>query len=313
MKILVTGAAGFIGSHLCETLAFKGHEVTGIDSLSNFLYPRERKVLNCKDFASLGIQFFEMDMTIDDLEKVVYGKDVVINQAATPGLVKSWSHLETYSSSNILAVGRLLEAIRKSNVQRLVQISTSSVYGKNATNDETSSTLPYSPYGVTKLAAENLVRAYRENLGIPSTILRYYSVYGPRQRPDMAYYKFIDAISKNKVIDVYGDGTQTRTNTFVRDIVQGTLSAMDLDKRVDGEIFNLSGENSVSMLEVIKLIESQLNKEAKLNFLPSRIGDQYVTKGVITKARELLGYSPQTNILLGLKEQINWQAQSAQN
>ena len=196
MKILVTGAAGFIGSHLAEELNEQGHQVVAIDSLSDFLYPREIKERNIQNFKSLGINFFPVDIRSNRIDEIIKGCDYVINEAAIPGLVKSWSHMGSYIEANVLGLQNLLESSVKNEVKRFIQISTSSVYGKDAIGDESSSTNPYSPYGVSKLAAEKLAQAYSENYGLDVTILRYYSVFGPRQRPDMAYFKFIKAIAE---------------------------------------------------------------------------------------------------------------------
>jgi nucleoside-diphosphate-sugar epimerase len=307
MKILVTGGAGFIGSHLAEKLCRDGHEVTVLDSLSDFLYPRELKIKNITEFNSLGIKFHHVDMAHDNIDQIVEGHDVVINQAAIPGLVKSWSHLDEYSRSNIVGLGKILEAAKKYQVKRFIQISTSSVYGKTATGSEDSSKNPFSPYGVTKLAAENLARAYESNYELPVVILRYFSVYGPRQRPDMAYNKFISKISQGNTLEVYGDGSQTRTNTYVSDIVNATATCIDLKLLIDGLDFNVSGREKVSLLQVIEILENGIGKKAKLSFEKRREGDQVATEGNFSKANKLLGYSPLVNIERGLLNQIEWQ------
>jgi nucleoside-diphosphate-sugar epimerase len=306
LKVLVTGGAGFIGSHLSETLAMNGHEVTVIDSFSDFLYSRELKESNLVNFASQGILFQKLDLSTDLLDELVQSQDVVINQAGIPGLVKSWSHFSEYMNANVFGLSRLLESVKRSNVSKFIQISTSSVYGKKATGDENSELNPYSPYGVSKLAAENLVRAYSYNFGIPFCILRYFSVYGPRQRPDMAYQKFISAILKGEEIEVFGDGSQTRTNTFVSDIVNGTILAMESRTKTNNKTYNLSGVQSISLSNAISEIQNQIGQKAKIKFSTARFGDQKETLGDISLAKKDFGYSPVIDFTTGINRQIIW-------
>jgi len=308
MRILVTGGAGFIGSHLAESLAHRGHEVVVIDNLSNFLYPTERKLENITGFDDLGIKFKKLDLVTDPIDEIVANCDVIVNQAAIPGLVKSWSSLDEYSRANIVGLGKILEVAKKYEIKRFIQISTSSVYGKSATGGEDSSKKPFSPYGVTKLAAENLARAYESNYGLPVTILRYFSVYGPRQRPDMAYHKFIRAMLKEEFIEIYGDGLQTRTNTFVSDIVEATAACTSTNL-VDGKTLNLSGTRSINLLDVIRILENLIGKKAKTRFMPPKDGDQQETRGEFSKASELINFNPKIDFELGLSMQVEWQAQ----
>jgi nucleoside-diphosphate-sugar epimerase len=307
MRVLVTGGAGFIGSHLAETLSLHGHDVTVLDSLSSFLYSRRLKEENISGFSKKGIKFLKLDLLSDPLEEAVINQDVVINEAAIPGLEKSWSHLDVYLSSNVIGLGRLLEATRNvGQLSKFIQISTSSVYGKVATGSEDSALEPYSPYGVSKLAAENLVRSYGYNFGIPHTILRYFSVYGPRQRPDMAYQRFISAISRGEPIVIYGDGSQSRTNTFVTDIVDGTIAAMGAARTSNGKVYNLSGNEEVTLIEAITEIEYQLKKKAIIKFGNARAGDQKITSGDYSQAINDFSYSPKKDFKLGISEQIRW-------
>lgn len=306
LRVLVTGGAGFIGSHLSESLILNGHEVTVIDSLSDFLYSRDLKEMNIKHFADQGIKFHELDLATDNIDEIVGSQDVIINEAGIPGLIKSWNNFNEYMNSNVLALSKLLESVRKSNISRFIQISTSSVYGKKAISAENSELRPYSPYGVSKLAAENMVRAYGDNFGVPFCILRYFSVYGPRQRPDMAYQKFISAMLKGEEIEVYGDGSQTRTNTFVSDIVNGTILAMESGDKTDKKTYNLSGIQSISLKAAILEIESQLGVQAKIRFAPIRFGDQTETLGDVTAASKDFGYLPKIDFRAGINQQINW-------
>ena len=307
LRVLVTGGAGFIGSHLSESLSKAGHEVTVIDSLSDFLYPSASKISNMENFELHRISFHKIDIASDDLNNIVATQDVIINLAAIPGLVKSWSHIQVYTESNSLGLGRLLEACSRVKIKRFIQISTSSVYGMNATGNEEIFLKPFSPYGVTKLAAENLARAYEANFGIPVTILRYFSVYGPRQRPDMAYQKFITAILNGNSFVVYGDGKQTRTNTYVDDIVNGTIQATNLNLDLAGKTYNLAGSEKIELLEAIKIIEKITNRKAKFDLVKKHIGDQLSTKGDYSLASRSFGYKPETPFEVGITRQISWQ------
>ena len=220
MRVLVTGVAGFVGSHLAERLLADGQEVVGLDCFTDY-YPRpvkERNLVNL--LGSPGFEFHELDLRRDDLEPVMSGVDVVVNEAAMAGLMRSWTDLDGYVSCNLLGLERLIQA--SAAVGRFVHISTSSVYGTDAVGDEEAPTRPVSPYGVTKLAAEKLLLAHVEVHGFPGTILRYFSIYGPRQRPDMAYHLFTEAMLDGRPIVVFGDGLQSRSNTFVSDAVAGT-------------------------------------------------------------------------------------------
>ena len=306
VKILVTGGAGFIGSHLAEALNDSGHSVVAIDSLESFLYPVEDKIRNIEDFQSKSIEFHKVDILRDKIEHFVKPAEIIINLAAVPGLVKSWEFFDKYIESNLLALGKLLESCKYSNVQKLVQISTSSVYGKIATGIENSTLNPYSPYGVSKLAAEKLVNTYSANFNIPTTILRYFSVYGPRQRPDMAYQKIIKSILSNESIEIYGDGEQSRTNTFVSDIVIGTIGAIEAGSKTEGKTYNLAGREQLSLIQAISVIEKVIGKKAKLIHLPARDGDQMHTRGDISAAIKDFDYNPNTEFRAGIEKQVEW-------
>jgi nucleoside-diphosphate-sugar epimerase len=215
--------------------------------------------------------------------------------------------MASYIDANVLGLQNLLEASVKNDVKRFIQISTSSVYGKDAVGDESSPTNPYSPYGVSKLAAEKLAQAYSENYDLDVTILRYYSVFGPRQRPDMAYFKFIKAIEEGTKFEIFGDGLQTRTNTFVRDITRATSSFLAMDNTESVQIYNLSGSESIKLIDAIKCIESIIGNKAKFEYLEKRAGDQRATRGIYTKAEKAIGYSPTTLFFEGIEKQITWQ------
>jgi len=308
MRILVTGAAGFIGSHLSEALLALDHDVVGIDAFVDY-YPRELKEHNLCALASQPrFTFAEVDMRTDALDEHLDGVDAVINEAAMAGLMRSWSDLETYVSCNILGLHRLIEASRNAGVSRFVQASTSSVYGRDAVGDETQPTRPVSPYGVTKLAAEHLLGAHVAASGFPAVILRYFSVYGPRQRPDMAYNIFIDAMLAGRPITVYGDGLQSRSNTFVSDCVRGTIDA--LAKAEIGEIYNIGGGQEITLRQAIDLIAEAAATTPEIRYEEARVGDQARTWADTEKARQAFGYRPSVTPSIGLREQVEWQAAS---
>ena len=306
MRILVTGVAGFVGSHLAEQLLADGHDVVGLDSFTDY-YPRSTKERNLVGLHQAdGFQFHELDLRFDSLAPALEGVEVVINQAAMAGLMRSWTDFESYASCNLLGLQRLIEAARSANVRRFVQISTSSVYGADAVGDEEVPTRPVSPYGVTKLAAEKLLLAHVAVHGLPATILRYFSIYGPRQRPDMAYNIFIEAMMDGRPIVVFGDGLQSRSNTFVSDAVAATISA--IDRAEVGGIYNIGGGQEIVLNEAIRLIADELGVEPQIRHEAARPGDQRRTAADISRAREVLGYRPNVTPGEGLPAQVRWQA-----
>lgn len=304
MKVVVTGAAGFIGSHLCEALVGSGHEVLGIDCFTDY-YARPDKEANLSVVRGLtGFTFVEADLRTDALEPLLEGADAVVNEAATPGLVLSWDDFDRYQSTNLSAVKRLVDASIATGVGHLIQASTSSVYGAQATGSEDSPCLPVSPYGVTKLAAEHLLRAHSETFGLPLTILRYFSIYGPRQRPDMAYRIFCERLLRGEPITVYGDGRQSRSNTYVSDCVAATVAA--LDGPADGSIFNIGGGREVELLEAISILARHLGVEPVIEYREARRGDQRRTVADIGRARAVLGWEPQVEPEAGLLSEVRW-------
>ncbi len=306
MKYIVTGAAGFIGSHLCERLLADGHEVGGLDAFIPY-YPRSIKEANLSAFGPHPrFRFHELDLRSDALDAAVANADVVIHQAAMAGLVKSWSEFDTYASCNLLGTQRLLEAVHRTapKLQRFLYASTSSVYGKFASGDETLPTRPVSPYGVTKLGAENLCRAYGEIYGLPVVVLRYFSVYGPRQRPDMGYHKFIRALMEDQPLIVNGDGLQVRSNTYIADCVDATLAAV---RAPVGEIYNVGGGESANVWDILHRLERLAGRSARVIREPARPGDQRYTFADTTRLRAHLGWEPRTRLDEGLARQWEWQ------
>ena len=309
MRCFVTGAAGFVGSHLCERLVREGHEVVGLDSFVPY-YPRAVKEANLQFLQQAPrFTFVERDLRCDDLADLVRDADVIFHNAAMPGLPLSWTTFDMYMTCNLQATQRLVEAMRQHSRARLVHASTSSVYGREALGAEDTLPQPVSPYGITKLAAEHLCQAYRENFGLDVVVLRYFSLYGPRQRPDMGYYLFIDALLHDRRITLYGDGEQTRGNTFVLDIVDANVLAWE--KARSGEVFNIGGGQAVSVNHVLELLQALTGKRACIERRPPRPGDQRHTFADTRRARERLGWVPTTTIEAGLRAQIEWQSAQA--
>jgi nucleoside-diphosphate-sugar epimerase len=247
-----------------------------------------------------------MDLRCDLLEAIVADVDFIFHLAAMPGLVKSWQDFDGYWTCNVLTTQRLLDAVRNVNrdLKRFVLASTSSVYGAHASGNETLPTKPISPYGVTKLAAEHTARAYAEAFTIPIVTLRYFSVYGPRQRPDMGYFKFIQALLANEPVTVFGDGMQARGNTFVNDCVAATIRAMHA---LPGEVFNVGGGEAVNVWDVLTRIECIARRKFRLRREPARAGDQQQTLADTSKIRTILGWEPLSGFDEGIARQFHWQ------
>jgi nucleoside-diphosphate-sugar epimerase len=304
MRVVVTGAAGFIGSHLSEALIGSGHHVIGLDAFTDD-YDRRLKEGNLASLrTSPCFTFHEVDLRYDDLGPLLVGADVVINEAAMPGLTRGWQEFAAYESCNVMAVHRLVEASRSAGLARLVHISTSSVYGAHAVGDETQATLPVSPYGVTKLAAEQLVMAYVRSCGLPALVLRYFSVYGPRQRPDMAFRIFAEKLAQGRPIDVFGDGRQSRSITHVDDCVKATVAAMDSGHI--GRTYNVGGGQSIELRRALAIIADELGVTPLVRHRPARPGDQRRTLADCTRAKRDFGYEATVVAEDGLRAEARW-------
>ena len=308
-KNIVTGAAGFIGSHLAETLLKRGEEVVGIDEFNDYYDPwfKHKNVTNLQSYANFkliqgNIQFLDWDSLLKDV-------DVVYHQAAQAGVRASWGQgFHFYTERNITSTQVLLEAAKDAkNLQRLVYASTSSVYGDAETlpTSEQVCPKPVSPYGITKLAAERMCGLYHKNFDVPFVALRYFTVYGPRQRPDMAFHKFFKAAIADEAIPVYGDGLQTRDFTFVSDAVAANLAAATLEDAV-GEIFNIGGGSRVVLKEVLETMEEIVGKPIKRNHIERAMGDARHTAADVSKAKQILGYQPSINLREGLTKEWEW-------
>ncbi len=306
MKILVTGAAGFIGSHLAESLVSQGHEVFGVDNFNTY-YDQGLKRLNAKHIVANGVQLIEADLndTLDDVlpENVEY----VFHFAAQPGIAAHVT-LEQYVQNNIFATQNLLNWVSKFSAEAFfVNIATSSIYGTEATLPEDAEVKPISFYGSTKLTAEQLVLGMARVRQLKACSMRLYSVYGPRERPEKLYTKLIKAIFENEPFPLFeGSEKHSRSFTYVGDIVKGLESVIGKEDICNGEIFNIGSDKEYTTQQGIELIEKIIGKKAVIERTPPRPGDQLRTTAVIDKARKLLGYEPATEFEEGLRKQVEW-------
>jgi len=309
-KALVTGAAGFIGSHLSERLLADGWQVTGIDCFTDY-YARSVKERNLTGVrVDPRFDFVETDLATADLGPLVADRDVIFHQAGQAGVRASWgADFEIYTQNNVLATQRLLEATKGSALHRFVYASSSSIYGDTRALPVREDTLPQpvSPYGVTKLAAEHLCQLYHTNFGVPTVSLRYFTVYGPRQRPDMAFHKFIRAMLRDEPFPLYGDGEQTRDFTFISDAVEANLLAVD---GPPGCVFNVGGGSRVTVNQVIAILEGLVGRPAKRKRQGKQAGDVRHTWADTSAAREDLGFVPQVKLHDGLAAEVAWLQES---
>ena len=307
MKCLVTGAAGFIGSTLAETLLDRGEQVLGLDCFTDY-YDISLKRRNLTGLAERpGFSAHEADLTTADLEGLLKGVDVVFHEAAQAGVRASWGDsFHHYTRNNVLATQRLMEACVRAEVERLVFASSSSVYGdcEELPAREDSPLRPISPYGVTKVAVEHLGYLYYKNYGLPTVGLRYFTIYGPRQRPDMAFHRFIRTAFEGRTIEVYGDGYQSRDFTFVSDAVAATLAAAERGR--PGTIYNIGGGSRVTIRRVIEILERVMDREISVVYQDRVKGDVRHTAADISRAGADLDYRPGTDLDQGLLAQAFW-------
>jgi UDP-glucose 4-epimerase len=306
-KILVTGCAGFIGSTLSERLINEKYEVIGIDCFRSN-YDRKIKEKNLSWLLQQPrFSFLEQDLIHADLDSLLQRISYVFHLAALPGVRTSWgADFKAYIDNNIFVTQRLLEAAKKrTNIKKIVYSSSSSIYGgMEGPTSEDKLPYPISPYGVTKLSAEQLCQLYYQNFDLPVNSLRYFTVFGPRQRPDMAFHRMITNILKENAIPIFGDGKQSRDFTYVDDIVTANLLAAFSTWK--GEIFNIGGISHLTVNEVIAMIEKQIGRHAQKKYLPPQAGDPKHTWANISKANERLSYQPIFDIEKGIFLQLRW-------
>ena len=306
---IVTGVAGFIGSHLAHTLLKQGAAVIGIDQFNDYYDPqlKQKNIVNLKQYPSFKL--IKADIQDLDWQQLLHSVDVVYHQAAQAGVRASWGKgFYDYTARNINATQVILEAAKQvKSLKRIVYASSSSIYGDAATmpTPETVCPQPVSPYGITKLAGERLCWLYQQNFGVPATALRYFTVYGPRQRPDMAFHKFFKAVINDEAISIFGDGQQTRDYTFVSDAVAANLAAGEIPEAI-GEAFNIGGGSRVTLIELLTIMEQVIGRSIRKNYVERAVGDARHTSADITKAKKLLGYSPQVSLLEGLTKEWEW-------
>jgi UDP-glucose 4-epimerase len=303
---LVTGAAGFIGSHLVERLLAREVRVTGVDCFTDYYDPDLKRANLAGPLAHPGFRLLEQDLGAGDLAALPEA-DVVFHLAAQPGVRASWgADFDAYARHNVLVTQRVLERYRGSRLERFVYASSSSVYG-DAERYPTAEDLlprPFSPYGVTKLAGEHLALLYARNFGLPAVAMRYFTVYGPRQRPDMAFHRFCRALFREEPITVYGDGRQSRDFTYVADAVEVTMRAWE---RGDGPaVYNVGGGSQVEVREALALLERLTGRSANTRFEPMPPGDPARTRADSTRLEAALGSVPATRIEEGLAAEVEW-------
>jgi len=307
MKVLITGVAGFIGSHLAGTLLEGGATVTGLDCFTDY-YPRPIKEANLATVATHDrFRFVETSIQAADLDALLDDVTHVFHLAAQAGVRKSWGRdFQVYTTNNVDATQILLESVVGRPIEKLVYASSSSVYGDDTPipMHERALPRPLSPYGVTKLAAEQLCHLYAANHGVPATAVRYFTVYGPRQRPDMGFHRFLKAAINGSPITVYGDGEQTRDFTFVKDAVAATILAGA--RGVPGRAYNIGGGSRVSINHVLDLIAEISGRPIDVRHEPSQKGDMRDTYADTALARADLGFSPKTSLKDGLTAEYHW-------
>jgi UDP-glucuronate 4-epimerase len=309
MRILVTGGAGFIGSHLAEKLLAAGHKVIVLDDFNDF-YDPQIKHANIAGFAK-DVAICHVDLRENDSVRTVFSRekvDTIVHLAARAGVRPSIQSPRLYYDTNVIGTLHLLEAARAVGVPRFIFASSSSVYGASKTipfSEEESLTQTLSPYGATKIAGEFLCSTYSHLYRIRVVALRYFTVYGPRQRPDLAIHQFTRRIYAGQAIDQFGDGSTQRDYTYIDDIIQGTMAALEYDGPMY-DVFNLGESQTIQLKDLILAIENTVGKKAKINRLAEQPGDMPRTYADISKAKKSLGYNPTTTLSEGLPKFVDW-------
>ena len=311
MRIVVTGAAGFIGSQLSERALIEGHTVVGVDCLTDY-YDIAIKQSALRALAEHpAFTHVNNDLLTADIASIVDGADVIFHLAGQPGVRLSWADgFGQYVQRNVVATQRLLEAVKTTKAGRVVYASSSSIYGNTDEYPTTEACIPapYSPYGVTKLAGEHLCGLYSANWGVATIALRYFTVYGPRQRPDMGINRFLNAAGRGVPVPLFGDGEQVRDFTFVNDVVAANMAAAQADV-APGTFMNIAGGGSISVNGLLAIVESVVGRPIQIERLPAQPGDVRATGGSIERAQKLLDWQPQTSIEQGVAAQWDWQRQ----
>jgi UDP-glucuronate 4-epimerase len=309
MRALVTGGAGFIGSHLSERLLSDGHEVIALDSFTPYYEPTVKRANVAHLLDADGYTLLDADLLEADLSAIIDGVTTVFHLAGQPGVRHSWSDgFVDYDRANILSTQRLLEACRTAPAPpRVVYSSSSSVYGEHPPYPTSEAALPspHSPYGVTKLAAEHLCTLYAGNWGLPTVSLRYFTVYGPRQRPDMAIHRFIEAAMEGTEIELYGDGEQRRDFTYVADVVAANVLAASAPVAL-GTVVNIGGRNDVSVNQLLDLVAEATGTELRVRRGAPQPGDVRRTSADVARAEALLGWAPHVALDEGVRAQVSW-------
>jgi nucleoside-diphosphate-sugar epimerase len=309
-RVLVTGAAGFVGSHLVDTLLARGDTVVGIDCFTPYYDPDAKRENVRRALEHDAFTLVEADLRDADLLPILEGIDTVFHQAAQPGVRLSWSDgFAEYASHNVLATQRLLEAAHHADVRRVVYASSSSVYGNQERYPtvETDLPRPYSPYGVTKLAAEHLCGLYAENWGLHTVALRYFTVFGPRQRPDMSIHRLCEAALTGRSFPRFGDGRQVREFTYVGDIVDANLCAADAAV-APATVVNIAGGGEIELNDLIATVGDLAGAAVEIENHPAQAGDARRNGGDTTAARELLEWEPRVGLRDGIAAQLAWHA-----
>lgn len=305
-RVVVTGAAGFIGSHLSERLIREQCRVVGFDNFSDYYSGKQNNIASLEKSDNFTLVRGDI-LEFGAIEDVIRNSDLVFHLAAQPGVRFSLENPDVTNRINIEGTLNVLEASKKHRISKIINASSSSVYGNPVYTpvDEEHPLQPISIYGVSKLAAEKYCQIYHKIHHLDIVLLRYHTVYGPRGRPDMAVFRWVDSLFRKKPITVFGDGNQTRDMTFVEDIVSGTIKAAETEN-ISGQVFNLASGKSVSMKHVLEKLRDLINAEIKIEYKPARVDDAKDTHGNIKKAMTTLTYKPETNIELGLEKTVEW-------